>query len=529
MHSRSYQYSNDHSIMAKTRNDPVNAQHDVFKWSWRDTISLLSLFGSKDVQFIDTLVDKRFSEIDMSSVNDIGDSSKVDQTRDSRFALPNRTDRSRKLFVESLKRHQVPAFASSHQTQQLQSVYNRSAASTLFHGVNDQLVHALVACPPPSRNKDDVHQKDNSRPWEDPFQPLYSTPRVKHMTNSPISMNQKPYEKSIDTVEPSATSWAPLNFPSAQGDVDRTLPLIVNQALKPLEADFPFYEKKRGASLFQPSNPRSRLNVGKTYHLSIDKDSFAGCPKDMTCDSPPVAFVEVKHGDNRPVPSQSSVTNLAKRRFDDSSSTEPLRHAAAKSPVQHSPFLLHHCCKRHSQSVSAVSAVLRVNPQDARRRFPRSRVAFLKRRKESEFDYPINIALHHDASLQVLRLLAEASSDILIDGDGPEWCSSLSCALYERRGIQVIRLLLEAHPDQVRVRDRHLNYPIHVACLCGASLEIIKLVAISYRRALRRRNFHGQTPVDIAIRSTLCGNDAADFLKQASYEPLEGKAIHLDG
>jgi hypothetical protein len=46
---------------------------------------------------------------------------------------------------------------------------------------------------------------------------------------------------------------------------------------------------------------------------------------------------------------------------------------------------------------------------------------------------------------------------------------------------------------------------------------------------LRKRNFHGQTPVEIAISSTLCGDDTVDFLKQTSYEALEENAVHLDG
>lgn len=412
-----------------------------------------------------------------------GRSEKVEPTRDSTFALSSSTSQSRKLFLESLKGHSLPALASSHQTQQIQSACDSPAALKLLHRVNEQLVQSLVAGTPSPRNDGCVRLS-----------------REEHMTNIPISIS---------------------------ADVKRTSPLV-NLAR---ETDFPFHEKKRGALLFDPSSPRSKLNAGKNCNdLSIDMDSFTRSPMELTSGSSLVTFAKVKHGKKHPLPSQLSNVYLAnKRRFNETSSNMHLSNAATKSSVQHSPSLLHHCCKRHSQSASVVSAVLGVDSQAPLRRFPRSCVAFLKRRKQSEFDYPINIALHHDAPLQVLRLLAEASSGILVNGDGPEWCCALSCALYERRDIQVISLLLGANPDQIRVRDRHLNYPIHVACLGGASLEIVKLLATSYRHALRKRNFHGQTPVEIAISSTLCGDDTVDFLKQTSYEALEEMAVHLDG
>lgn len=127
-----------------------------------------------------------------------------------------------------------------------------------------------------------------------------------------------------------------------------------------------------------------------------------------------------------------------------------------------------------------------------------------------------------------LKLLADAGPDVLVDGDGPEWCSALSFALYKRRGIDVVSSLLNANGDQVRVRDRHKNYPLHIACGCGSSLPIIKLLASRYRRALRKSNFHGLTPLDLAKRSSFSSDKVIDYLQEASFGSLEENVIHLE-
>jgi len=161
-------------------------------------------------------------------------------------------------------------------------------------------------------------------------------------------------------------------------------------------------------------------------------------------------------------------------------------------------------------------------------RIPRTRADFLSKRRQSECDYPINIALQHNASLLVLKMLADTGPKILTEGDGPEWGSALSCALYRRRGVDVVFMLLTANPDQVHVRDRHLNYPLHIACCSGSSLSTIKILASRYRRALRKRNFHGLTPLDIAKRNALCSEDVIDYLQEVTFQTLETNAIHLD-
>jgi len=214
-------------------------------------------------------------------------------------------------------------------------------------------------------------------------------------------------------------------------------------------------------------------------------------------------------------------------------STTPFEAGNTHSPIKillESPSTLriHEVCKLYSQTESVVARTVQEDPQGVSRRLPRTRAFYLKKRKLAECDYPINIAIQHNATLPVLKLLADAGPDVLVDGDGPEWCSALSFALYKRRGIDVVSSLLNANGDQVRVRDRHKNYPLHIACGCGSSLPIIKLLASRYRRALRKSNFHGLTPLDLAKRSSFSSDKVIDYLQEASFGSLEENVIHLE-
>jgi ankyrin repeat protein len=142
--------------------------------------------------------------------------------------------------------------------------------------------------------------------------------------------------------------------------------------------------------------------------------------------------------------------------------------------------------------------------------------------------YPITIALHHDASLSVLQLLVDAAPDVLVQVDGDEQGSALSTALMQKRDLSIISLLLEANPDQVRVHDRYRNYPLHASCIYGACLKVVQLVASAYPSALRKKNFHGMTPLDIAQRNAFCSDDVIDYLQQTSFGSLEEDAIHME-
>jgi hypothetical protein len=194
-------------------------------------------------------------------------------------------------------------------------------------------------------------------------------------------------------------------------------------------------------------------------------------------------------------------------------------------PVAAPPSLVHQACQLYAQTETIVNSAIRVDPAGVKRRLS---ACSRKKRRKHAYDYPINIALHHNASNAVIQLLADAAPDILVERDGPESCCTLSSALCHKRTLHVISLLLEANPDQVRVPDRYKNFPLHCACAHGASLSVVKLVASAYPNAIRKKNFHGQTPLDIAQHRACCSDDVIDYLQQTSFGILEENAIHLD-
>jgi hypothetical protein len=193
--------------------------------------------------------------------------------------------------------------------------------------------------------------------------------------------------------------------------------------------------------------------------------------------------------------------------------------------------LVHQACELYPQSETIVASALRVDGEGARRR--RSVCASYYKNKSHKrsrhlHEYPITIALHHDASLSVLQLLVDAAPDVLVQVDGDEQGSALSTALMQKRDLSIISLLLEANPDQVRVHDRYRNYPLHASCIYGACLKVVQLVASAYPSALRKKNFHGMTPLDIAQRNAFCSDDVIDYLQQTSFGSLEEDAIHME-
>ena len=92
----------------------------------------------------------------------------------------------------------------------------------------------------------------------------------------------------------------------------------------------------------------------------------------------------------------------------------------------------------------------------------------------------------------------------------------------------VLTLLVEANPKCVTVSDRRGNYPLHVAVSQGFSIDVVKKLYSMYPKALQMKNFHSETPLDIAQRSTRCPEEVMNFLQSASFNPLETNAHHID-
>jgi hypothetical protein len=145
------------------------------------------------------------------------------------------------------------------------------------------------------------------------------------------------------------------------------------------------------------------------------------------------------------------------------------------------------------------------------------------------YSYPVNIALMSGAQLDVIELLANAGSDVLTHSDGPEEANSLGIAVAHGCDIDVIRLLLVANIDTAQGYDRHYNLPLHIAVRSGtASKEILTTIHNAYPEGIGCKNFHGLTPLEVAIRSPFCSDSTVDLLQEIFDVSLEADDLKFD-
>lgn len=205
----------------------------------------------------------------------------------------------------------------------------------------------------------------------------------------------------------------------------------------------------------------------------------------------------------------------------------------SKQPEDSPSTLLHRVCQQFSQDRFVVKTTLNLDPSAARRRASISAtpekkdlaetrdrfVAFPQRSKRSAprkeaFSYPINIALNHGASFDVLAMLVCVAPNVLAQEDGSNRLCSLSLALTKRpQDTRVVELILTINPRAVAAPDRRHNLPLHVACQKGCPLSIVRQLYGLNRDALQAKNFHGETPLTIAQRNSKCPENVLNFLQ----------------
>ena len=201
--------------------------------------------------------------------------------------------------------------------------------------------------------------------------------------------------------------------------------------------------------------------------------------------------------------------------------------------------LLHNSCKLYPTTVDIVRSALGFDPEAIRRAIPMlvdsttpassSEPLVKKQKLIDSYAYPINIALHHKASLEVVELLAKAGPDVLLLKDGPWEGSSLTLAIRSECDMAIIKAILAANPKQTQVADRQNALPLHAALqVPKVSLELIKLLYRAFPGALLKPNVRGDTPVQVAEKNPYCKEDIVDYLQEEAYSPFEENAIHLD-
>jgi hypothetical protein len=279
-----------------------------------------------------------------------------------------------------------------------------------------------------------------------------------------------------------------------------------------------FNQGSNWSSLENASNTTPQYRKETIHQSQEPSNEYQGSEWTWLCDK--------LHAESTPYPLEKTTHQQAFRTFRTVTTPCPVVSAPpSEAPMEDdsnfypspvSPFLLHQACMLYAQTKTVIQSALLGDPSGIRRPLPPG----------EGYSYPINIALQHNASVEVLQLLCDADPSILVERDGG--CCSLTIALQEKYDMNVVSLILHANPDVVRVSDRRNNYPLHTAAVYGSSLHIIKLLCSTYPNAIRKNNFHGQTPLDIASRSSICSDEVIDFLQHAAFGELEECALHLD-
>jgi hypothetical protein len=194
--------------------------------------------------------------------------------------------------------------------------------------------------------------------------------------------------------------------------------------------------------------------------------------------------------------------------------------------------LLHQSCRLYPTTAAVVESALRIDPDAVRRAVAvtsqQMNQGAAKTKKPQEiYAYPINIAIKHDATMEVVQMLVQAGPDVLVQADGTDGAGSLGIALLHKCSLEFVNVLVTANPSCARVADRRANYPLHIAVAGGLSLAIVKRLHMAFPKALEMRNFHSQTPLDMAQRSTRCPEPVMNYLQSAAFPYQEDD--HDDG
>ena len=252
--------------------------------------------------------------------------------------------------------------------------------------------------------------------------------------------------------------------------------------------------------------------------------------------------------------------------------------------------LLHNTCKLFPTTLSVIESAVHLDPEAIHTAIPtlcsakHTRNTSMSHHQHSPmsstanvYSFPLNIALQHNASNDVISFLMQKYPAVLTKLDGPNQTGSLSIALSfynsdeagkstscltpttqtttkatcgnknwgtlaketivkteDSRMDQLIRMFVLAKPDCVKILDRRKNTALHYLAKRRAhvSCESISLVYQLYPEALHMRNCIGQTPVQVAQQNPTITDQLLDHWHECSYWEqeikLEQSLIQMD-
>lgn len=89
--------------------------------------------------------------------------------------------------------------------------------------------------------------------------------------------------------------------------------------------------------------------------------------------------------------------------------------------------------------------------------------------------------------------------------------------MHRPRDIAAVRAIMKRNMQCAAMKDDFLNTPLHIACMYGASLEVVKELINGCPDATSMRNFQGFTPLQLAQRG-ICANGVINLLKRRTQE-----------
>ena len=108
----------------------------------------------------------------------------------------------------------------------------------------------------------------------------------------------------------------------------------------------------------------------------------------------------------------------------------------------------------------------------------------------------LHVACHNDAPAVVIQALLEAYPEASV-ATGSSNMNPLHIACSSRSAsAHVVRVLLQSGlPQQSSMRDLDGDTPLHAACRCGASVNVLNVLLQAYPEAVHVRDFEGLNPL----------------------------------
>lgn len=199
------------------------------------------------------------------------------------------------------------------------------------------------------------------------------------------------------------------------------------------------------------------------------------------------------------------------------------------------PSLLHHVCCRSYVSVANVLTILAADPTSLHRavvlRSNTKPSSSGKKASRQPYTYPLNLAIHHGADANVIRLLLQAEPRIALWRDGAQEETSLHILLQQDRPDldSLVDEFCKANPAAVQMLDARDQVPLHVIVSHKAELAVVRRLCLAFPQSLSLRARCGKTPVELAaVRDVACCNKVADYLFQYTALMQEGRQDSFD-